>query len=103
MYDIIKMIFDDISKELGLGLPYDLSELSQHNSGDFNGKMAIIESATGGTSYFLSRSKITKFDLPIQQDTPDPQLPLVQKVYHVEQLFKGWKNETSENFTTPIS
>lgn len=36
MYKIIKSIYDSISDELGLGMPFDLRGLSQANSGEYS-------------------------------------------------------------------
>ena len=58
MYSIIKSIYDDISNELGFGIPLDPLAVSQTNNGAYNVKRALIESISGGSNYFLTEGVV---------------------------------------------
>jgi len=87
MYNVIKVIYDKISDELGFGIPFDLRTLAQTNSGDYSIRRAFIESISGGSSYFYTQGKVTLI-------TTQPQLGLPpQQAIQNDIIFEGWKHD----------
>lgn len=82
MYKIIKAIYDDISKELGFGLPLDLRGMANTDGGAYSIKRGLIESAEGGSNYYLSQGKVTAVNLPNGQ-----------RGINDERIFEGWKHD----------
>jgi hypothetical protein len=95
MYKVIKNIYDDISDELGLGIPFDLRGLAQINSGAYNIKRGLIESIYGGSNYFLTQGKAAIVNVPIQQGIPGAPPVAVQQGIQDERIFEGWKYESN--------
>jgi hypothetical protein len=89
LYKFIKAVYDDISTELGFGLPFNFRSLARVNSGEYKLKKALIESISGGSNYFVTRGKIS--EAAIQQL---PSTPPQQAIKH-ETVFEGWKYENS--------
>lgn len=86
LYKTIKAIYDDISKELGFGLPFDLRGMANINGGAYSIKRGLIESVDGGNDYYLSQGKITIVSLPNGQCGIND-----------ERIFEGWKHDELEN------
>jgi hypothetical protein len=91
MYKTIKAIYDDISNELGVELPFDLMVFAQSGSGTYSIKRALIESVAGGSNYFVTQGKVTL--VPILQHPGMPQIGIQQQGIHDERVFEGWKHE----------
>lgn len=91
LYNTIKEIYDDISNELGLCIPYDINALSSTNAGVYKVKRAIIESIDGGCDSFITEGTIQKitFNAPGQ---PNPSLG--QIAFQTTKSFEGWKHES---------
>lgn len=87
MYQIIKSIYDDISDELGLGLPFDPIAISQTESGAYNVKRALIESLPGGNDAFMTEGVIKQIAIPGPSGQPN------QQVVQTTKTFEGWKHE----------
>ena len=87
MYQIIKSIYDDISDELGLGLPFDPIAISQTESGAYNVKRALIESLPGGNDVFMTEGVIKQIAIPGPPGQPN------QQVMQTTKTFEGWKHE----------
>lgn len=87
MYRIIKSIYDDISDELGLGLPFDPIAISQTASGAYNVKRALIESLPGGNDVFMTEGVIKQIAIPGAPGQPN------QQVVQTTKTFEGWKHE----------
>lgn len=87
MYQIIKSIYDDISDELGLGLPFDPIAISQTESGAYNVKRALIESLPGGNDVFMTEGVIKQIAIPGPPGQPN------QQVVQTTKTFEGWKHE----------
>lgn len=82
LYKIIKAIYDDISKELGFGLPLDLRGMANTNGGAYSIKRGLIESVDGGNDYYLTQGKVTQVNLPNGQ-----------RGINDERIFEGWKRD----------
>lgn len=87
MYRIIKSIYDDISDELGLGLPFDPIAISQTASGAYHVKRALIESLPGGNDVFMTEGVIKQIAIPGPPGQPN------QQVVQTTKTFEGWKHE----------
>jgi len=84
MYNIIKSVYVDIEKELGLGQPFDL------NAGTYAIKRVLLESVVGGSDYFLTEGVLRRMQLS------DPNNPtLTQQIVQDNRTFEGWKHEPS--------
>lgn len=94
MYNIIKEIYDDISSELGFGVPFDPLSVSQTNGGAYNVKRALIESVCGGSDYFVTEGVVKQVAVP---GAPG-QAP--QQAIQTTKIFEGWKYERNNNNTT---
>ena len=88
MYGIIKAIYDDISNELGFGVPFDPMAVSQVNNGEYNVTRALIESVAGGTDSFVTEGTVTRITVP----GGSGQLP--QQGIQTTKTFEGWKHGT---------
>ena len=91
MYKTIKAIYDDMSVELGVELPFDLTAYAQSGSGVYSIKRALIESVEGGSNYFVTQGKATL--VPIPHHPGMPQMGIQQQGIHDERIFEGWKHE----------
>lgn len=94
MYNIIKEIYDDISSELGFGVPFDPLSVSQTNEGAYNVKRALIESVCGGNDYFVTEGVVKQIAVP----GAPVQAP--QQAIQTTKIFEGWKYERNNNNTT---
>lgn len=91
MYGIIKAIYDDISTELGFGVPFDPMAVSQVNNGEYNVTRALIESVAGGTDAFVTEGAVTRITV---KGVPG-QLP--QQGIQTKKTFEGWKHGANTN------
>lgn len=82
LYRIIKDIYDDISKELGLREPADIRTIAANNNGNYAVKRVLLESLNGGSEFFLSQGKVE-----IRQSGNGA--ATLQDI----RLFEGWKHE----------
>lgn len=86
LYCIIKNIYDDISAELGFGIPFDPIAVSQTNGGFYNVNRALIESIDGGSDTFTTQGIIERIEIP---NIPG------QQAIQTTKVFEGWKHETT--------
>lgn len=93
MYGIIKEIYDNISCELGFGVPFDPLSVSQTNGGAYNVKRALIESIYGGSNYFVTEGVVKQVAVPVNPG----QAP--QQAIQTTKIFEGWKYEPNNNNT----
>lgn len=93
MYKMIKAIYDNISMELGFGVPFDPISVSRTNGGAFDVKRVLIESIDGGSNYFITAGVVKQIDIPLNPG----QVP--QQAIQTTKIFEGWKYEAN-NITT---
>lgn len=87
LYTIIKNIYDDISAELGFGLPFDPIAVSKINGGAYSVTRALIESIDGGCDSFVTEGVIKQVTVPgVQGQVP-------QQAIQTTKAFEGWKHE----------
>lgn len=89
LYAIIKNIYDNISAELGFGIPFDPIALSQINGGAYNVSRALIESIDGGNDAFVTEGMIKK--VSVQSIPGQP----AQQAIQTTKVFEGWKHGTT--------
>lgn len=89
LYAIIKSIYDDISTELGFGIPFDPIAVSQINGGAYNVNRALIESIDGGNDAFVTEGVIKR--IPVQGAPGQPE----QQAIQTTKVFEGWKHGTN--------
>lgn len=89
MYGIIKKIYDDISSELGFGMPFDPVAVSQVNDGAYNVTRALIESIYGGTDAFVTEGNVKK--ITVQNIPGQPAQQAIQTI----KVFEGWRHGAS--------
>ena len=89
MYRIIKKIYDDISQELGFGIPFDPIAVSQVNNGAYSVRRALIESIEGGTDAFITEGVVKR--ISVQGGLG--QQP--QQAVQTTKTFEGWRHEAS--------
>ena len=90
-YQIIKRIYDNISKELELSIPYDPKGLIGNSpSVDYNFRRCLIESILGGTHVFISQGTLNQQQIQSQPNMP-PQTAINDK-----RVFEGWRHESNE-------
>ncbi|MGA2143029.1 MAG: ATP-dependent Clp protease proteolytic subunit [Brevinematales bacterium] len=82
LYKIIKEIYDDIFNDLQLNKAFDpITLLGSNISADYSITRALVESLDGGSDYFISDGRITKFQNPQGIAIND------------QRIFEGWKHE----------
>lgn len=89
MYQVIKRIYDDISAELGFGVPFDPIAISETNDGAYKVTRALIESIDGGSDTFVTEGIIRKLSVQGMPGQP------VQQAIQTTKEFEGWKHGTS--------
>lgn len=89
MYDVIKSIYDDISLELGFGVPFDPVAVSQINDGAYNVTRALIESIEGGSDAFVTEGNVKRVTVPGMPGQP------AQQGIQTTKTFEGWKHGSS--------
>jgi len=84
LYDIIKKIQDNISKELELEQAYNPGiMMAGQKAIDYKFRRALIESVKGGSHRFISSGKLTKFQHP----------GAVAEEIRDDRTFEGWTYE----------
>jgi ClpP class serine protease len=84
LYDVIKKIQDDISKELELTQTYyPAIKLAGQKTIDYEFRRALIESTNGGSHKFVSKGKLTKFQQP----------GVIAEEIRDDRTFEGWTYE----------
>lgn len=91
MYNLIKAIYDDISNELGFGIPFDPLSFSKMEDGTYNVTRALIESIDGGSDSFVTEGAVNKIEVPGLPGQP------IQQAIQTTKIFEGWKHESSDN------
>ncbi len=95
LYKLIRAIYDDISTEMELRVPYDPNRILGGNPQmPYVFCRAIIESPAGGSHRFVSEGLLTK--IPSQQFQQVGMLPpgmIAQEVINDNRSFEGWKHE----------
>ena len=86
MYRVIKAIYDDISSELGFGVPFDPAAVAQNNEGTYNVKRALIESVEGGYDEFITEGNVRVVTVPGIPGQPN------QQGIQTTKVFEGWKH-----------
>jgi hypothetical protein len=85
LYKLIKMIYDDIEKELELTSIYSpVQMLGAEQTKPYSLRRALIESIKGGQSYFVSEGVMTKQMIPVQPG-------VMQQAINDQRTFEGWK------------
>ena len=89
LYSIIKKIYDDISTELELEVPYNPAIILNNKSTAFSYsfRRGLIESIYNGTDVFVSEGKLTK-----QSFVPAPGMAAQFNISD-NRIFEGWKHE----------
>jgi hypothetical protein len=95
MYTIIKNIYDDISKELGFRLPYNLRTIAKNKSHTYAVKRALIESIYNGSNFFVTRGKISTIKYPIYSNVQGTQTIGTRQDFKDERIFDGWEYESN--------
>ena len=99
MYAIIKAIYDDFSKELGFGMPFNPVTMSQTTKDStYYVKRALVESLDGGADYLSVEGKIIRMAVAVGSPVGLPAMPtgagLPPQQIREERLFEGWKHES---------
>lgn len=97
LYTIIKSIYDSISSELGLGVPYDPLSISQTENGEYNVTRSLIESLYGGCDKFVTEGTIQKITIPGSSLQPD------QHAIQTSKTFEGWKHEPIDSVRANVN
>ena len=88
LYLIIKQIYDSISKELELEIPYNPAILLNTSSSyKYAFRRGLIESIGNGSDVYLSEGELTRQSY-VPVPTMDPQITLADN-----RTFEGWKHE----------
>lgn len=86
-YNLIKAIYDDISKELELGAPFDANAaIGNAQNCAYSFRRALVESLAGGVHVFLSIGTLKKAQVP--QPTG-----FSQTTFQDDRTFEGWRHE----------
>ena len=86
LYALIKELYDDIQAELLLTEAYDPSGmLGTESNLAYTLKRGLLESADGGSYYFVSEGELAQFDITSEHGQ--------QRVFHDNRKFEGWKHE----------
>lgn len=91
-YRTIKDIYDDISHELGFGIPLDRKNIASTNGGEYCVRRGLIESLSGGSHYFVSQGKLIAPAPAGGHGAPAPKPGFID-----DQKFVGWKHESIAN------
>lgn len=87
LYRVIKNIYDDLTKELELAVPFDPGVLlGSSTTINYSFRRALIESISGGCHVFLSEGILTKHQI---QAAPG----VVQEAIADNRQFEGWRHE----------
>jgi len=87
-YGMIKAVYDDISDELKLTVPYNPTLLLEgRDEVDYEHTRAVIESVDGGSYRFVSEGHA------IKRTITDPQSGSIQQGVEDRRKFEGWRYE----------
>lgn len=87
-YDVIKKIYDDISKELEFNTVFDPNTIIRNNSGNYNVKRCLIESIDGGSDIFVTQGRFVSKNIN------------GNNIINNNILFEGWnRNENTKPAT----
>jgi len=87
-YEIIKRVYDDVTAELQLTVPYDPNLLlAGQNQTTYELRRALIESVNGGSHRFVSEGQLTRHRVV------DPNTGIVREGVQDNRTFEGWKHE----------
>ncbi len=85
LYDLLRKIYNDISSELELTIPYNpIISLAGKNEIDYNFVRAMLESNQGGSHKFVSQGILRK------QQIPDPNGNMQTSIKD-DRSFEGWR------------
>lgn len=100
-YDEIKALYDDFADEMQLTKRWDPNiEIGQNAEHQYFIKRCLIETATGGSHFFLSEGKLVKMQPPQPQLPPGvPQPPVQPAQLKDNRTYEGWKYETAPKQT----
>jgi hypothetical protein len=91
LYNLIKLIFEDIKQELQLLEPFNLNLiLGTKMDVTYKCRRVLIESIDGGTDVYLTEGILKKTDQIINQH---PLPPLNRSTIENQLQFEGWKHE----------
>jgi hypothetical protein len=105
-YNDIKSLYDDFAAELKLTERWNpVSEIGSSNELNYRNKRCIIETATGGSHYFLTEGKFMRNQNHMQVNLPPGMMPqgmpaqmqpglvpgMIQ--FQDQRIFEGWKYE----------
>jgi hypothetical protein len=91
LYNLIKLIFEDIKQELQLVEPFNLDLiLGTQNDASYKCRRVLIESIDGGTDVYLTQGILKK---TIQTINQHPFPPLNRSTIENQLQFEGWKHE----------
>lgn len=87
-YEIIKRVYDNVTAELQLTVPYDPNLLlAGQNQTTYELRRALIESVNGGSHRFVSEGHLTRHRVV------DPNTGIVREGVQDNRTFEGWKHE----------
>jgi hypothetical protein len=87
LYTLVKRIYDDIVQELCLDTKFDVGNvLGGQPQAAYSCKRALIDSAPGGTDFFVSEGTITQQPIQIQPG-------VTQIAIEDRRTFEGWRHE----------
>ena len=95
LYALIKLIYDDIAKELALGSSNldPNGVLGTEPQADYSFRRALIESDEGGTDVFVTEGTYRRVSVPLPPAAP-PGLPVnFQQSIEDRRTFEGWRHE----------
>lgn len=96
-YSEIKAVYDDFATELKLTERWNpIGEIGTSNELPYRHKRCIIETATGGSHYFLTEGKFSRNTMPMPNMQPGmPPMPMqgAPMQFHDHRIFEGWKYE----------
>lgn len=89
LYESIAALFDDISSELELEVPFEPTVLlGQNKVANYAGTRALIQSTKGGSDRFVSEGTLQKHELMTPQGVSQP---VIQDM----RTFEAWRHEDS--------
>lgn len=89
LYSIIKEIYDDISDELGFGVPFNPAMASETNGGKYIVSRALVESIDGGNDAFVTEGVAKKMTIQGKNGQP------AQQTIQTTKVFEGWRHGAS--------
>ena len=87
LYALIKIIYDDVARELDLYSTFDPNIiLGQAQQGTYKAKRAFIESVDGGSHYFGTEGTVQRHNIRLQSG-------VVRPVIQDTRTFDGWRHD----------